>query len=682
MEVLSHRSERKLSGNGNGTVSIPKPRSLQSRFILMEAGTVLLALFLMTGALVLSVLIRSQFSSGVQDLHQQIALHSKIHEAFDGTVLAFWRYRDSNDPALLQQYRTYSSELRQLVQQNSEASITDADQKDAKNLTQLETAILSLTDRVVADPLGKPASEAALAEIPVRELAVRKALSATAQTQFERLRSATNRLAVYTRILRAVLFVLGLFPVLVMLWFRRSHQLHIWDPLERLHRMVLEVKRGNLDVQGSVPANLELGSITTAFLTMSAELRDMRSSLEEKVHQRATQLEAAQKDLLRAAKLASLGQLVSGVAHEINNPLTSILGFSEIVLANAKLSDTVRNQVRTMRDEAIRLKHLVANLSQFARRAPQQLHRLDLRSVPDRLLELRSYQLAANNIRLEYRRAEKPIWVQGDHDALLQVMLQLTLNAERAIRDHMESGEICLRCEISGGDALLSVVDNGCGMNEEMRDHVFDPFFTTRPSRHVTGLGLSVCHGIVEQHGGEIAVESELNKGTTFRIRLPLAINESKNETTLDSAKSVPALCKTSEETLHRRSSITSADSVRILVIDDEADILSLVVEALSFANGKVVTLQDSNQLETALHQGPFDVVLCDLKMPGRDGLTVLRELRKQQPDLARRFVLMTGNLADADRATTELHGIPILAKPFTLARLREMLNHVRAGAI
>ncbi len=644
----------------------------------MEAATVLLALFLMSGALVLSVLIRSQFSSGVEDLHQQIALHSKIHEAFDGTVLAFWRYYDSKDPALLQQYGNYSIELRQFVKQNTETSITDADQQDAKNLAQLETAILSSTDRLVAAPPGKLANEAALAEIPVRELAVRKALSATAQAQFDRLQSATDRLAVYTRVLRAVLLVLGLFPVVVMIWFRHSHQLHIWDPLDRLHRMVLEVKRGNLDVQGTVPSNVELGSVTAAFLTMSAELRDMRTSLEEKARQRAMQLEAAQKDLLRAAKLASLGQLVSGVAHEINNPLTSILGFSEIVLANDKLSDTVRNQVRTMRDEALRLKHLVANLCQFARRTPQQLHRLDLRSIPDRLLELRSYQLAANNIRQEYCRAEKPIWIKGDYDALLQVMLQLTLNAEHAIRDHRESGEISLHCEVSGAYGLLSVADNGCGMNEEMRDHIFDPFFTTRPSRHVTGLGLSVCHGIIEQHGGEIAVESELNKGTAFRICVPLAINESQIETNLNAAKLAPAPCKTREENEHPGFSMASADSVRVLAIDDEADILSFVVQALSFANGRVITLQDSNQLEMALHQGPFDAVLCDLKMPGRDGLAVLHELRKHQPDLAQRFVLMTGNLADADRAATELEGVPILAKPFTLARLRELLNHVR----
>lgn len=636
----------------------------------MEAATVLLALLLMAGALVLSVLIHSQFSSGVKDLQTQIALQSKIHEAFDGTVLGFWRYYGSNDPSLLQQYRNYSSELRELAKQNVETS-TDADQQRARNLTQLETAILQLTDQVVAEPSGRSASRAVLEEIPKRELAVREALGTTARDRFERLRGATDRLSIYTRILRGVLLALGIFPVLVMLWFRRAHRLHIWEPLEHLHQLVLDVKRGNLDVRGTVPVTIELGSVTSAFLKMAAELRDMRDSLEEKVRNRAMQAEAAQKDLLRAAKLASLGQLVSGVAHEINNPLTSILGFSEVVLANGKLSDATRNQVRTMRNEALRLKHLVANLSQFARRTPQQLHRLDLRTVLDRLLELRSYQLAANNIRLKYHRAEKPVWIKGDHDALLEMILQLVLNAEQAIRQSAESGEIRLICEASREHAVISVADSGCGMSDEMCENVFDPFFTTRPSGRVPGLGLSMCHGIVEQHGGEIAVESELKVGATFRIRLPLSTNELKsNKRSADSSEK-----KDEGEPATR---IPPADSARILAIDDEADILSLVTEALSSPGGRVVTLQDSTQLEIALQQGPFDAVLCDLKMPGRDGLSVLRELRKQQPDLARRFVLMTGNLADADRAAVELEGVPILAKPFTLSRLRELLADVR----
>lgn len=633
----------------------------------------LLALVLMVGALILSVLIRSQFSSGVEGLHQQIALQSRIHAAFDQVMLNFWRYQDSSDPTLLAEYQNSSAELRSLGKQSIEAAASPENRQKAQNLIDLETAILRLTDHLAASSHGKKDRARALEEIPKRELAVRNAFSAKAEEQFKNLNQATSRLAAYTHVLRAVLLVLGLFPVVVMLWFRRAHERHIWAPLKDLYGMVLEVKRGNLDVHGAVPDTVELGSVTNAFLVMASELREMRNSLEEKVRQRATQLEAANKDLLRAAKLASLGQLVAGVAHEINNPLTSILGFSEILLTNSKLDDRATRQVRTMRDEGLRLKQLVANLSQFARRTPQQTHRIDLRTIPDRLLELRAYQLAANNIRVDYRRPEKPIWINGDRDSLLQLMLQLTLNAEQAIRGAREAGEIRLKCETHQGRASVSIEDNGCGMSAELREHVFDPFFTTRPSRHGTGLGLSMCHGIVEQHGGEVIVESEVGRGTTFRLRFPLAPQASNGKPELESAQG-----KASDRR-HTEPREASLRSRRLLVIDDEADILSLVAEVLGSAETKVVTLQDSNRLDSVLDEG-FDAVLCDLKMPGRDGLSVLRTLRNLHPDLARRFLLMTGNLADADRAAVELEGIPILPKPFTLARLREMLAQVTAN--
>lgn len=640
----------------------------------MEGATVLLALMLMAGALILSVLIRSQFSSGVKALHQQIALQSQIHASFDRMVLEFWGYQRSRDTQLLTDYKNSSAELRSLTKRSVGVAGSLANRQRAANLVEFENTILDLTDRIAATPQGKKDDAGALEEIPKCELAIRNTFSAIAEEQFKNLDQATSRLSVYTQVLRAVLLVMGLFPVMVMLWFRRAHRLHIWRPLEDLHGMVLEVKRGNLDVSGAVPETVELGSVTNAFLVMASELRDMRNSLEEKVRRRATQLEAANKDLLRAAKLASLGQLVAGVAHEINNPLTSILGFSEIVLTSAKLDQAASKQVRTMRDEALRLKHLVANLSQFARRTPQQAHRTDLRMVPDRLLELRAYQLAANNIRIDYRRPEKPIWINGDRDALLQLMLQLTLNAEHAIRDARETGEIHLKCEARDGHAVISVEDNGCGMSAEMREHIFDPFFTTRPSRHWTGLGLSVCHGIIQQHGGDVTVESEVGQGTIFRIRLPLAHKASDGK---PDRPGVQAEVPKGQRTKLENPSIRPR---RLLVIDDEADILSLVAEVLGSAETKVVTLQDSNRLDLVL-DGAFDAVLCDLKMPGRDGLSVLRMLRELHPDLARRFLLMTGNLADADRAAVELEGVPVLPKPFTLARLREMLAQVTVNS-
>jgi signal transduction histidine kinase len=677
MEAFPPASEP--SSREVATFSVPKPRSMQSRFILMEGATVLLALLLMVGALILSALIRSQFSSGVEGLRQQIALQSQIHTAFDGTVLAFWRYHGSSDPHLLAEYRDSSVELRALTKQDLDTAVAAADQQQAENLTGLENAFLDLTDSVVAELPDHKEGEAELNEIPKRELTVRSAFRATAEAQFENLHRATDRAASYTQVLRIVLLALGLFPVVVMIWFRRAHLLHIWRPLENLHGMVLEVKRGNLDVRGSVPTTVELGSVIAAFLAMALELGEIRDSLEEKVRQRAAQLEAAHKDLLRAAKLASLGQLISGVAHEINNPLTSILGFSEIVLANEELETPVRTQVRTIRDEALRLKHLVGNLSQLSRRAPQQAHRLDLRTVPDRLLELRTYQLAANNIRVDYRRAEKPVWIKGDHDALLQLILQLVLNAEHAIRDEREAGEIHLTCEALDDHALISVQDNGCGMAPEMREHIFDPFFTTRPSRRGTGLGLSICHGIIEQHGGEVAVESEVGRGTTFRIRLPLLPSKELGaHPKADNGRADPP---EADSVADSGIDLSSTPSRRFLVIDDESGILSLVAEVLGNTGAKVVTLQDSTRLDSVLSEGSFDAVLCDLKMPGRDGLSVLRTLREQYPNLARRFLLMTGNLADSDKSAVELEGIPVLPKPFALARLLEMLEQITASS-
>lgn len=217
-------------------------------------------------------------------------------------------------------------------------------------------------------------------------------------------------------------------------------------------------------------------------------------------------------------------------------------------------------------------------------------------------------------------------------------------------------------------------------MAPEMREHVFDPFFTTRPSRRGTGLGLSICHGIVEQHGGEVAVESEVGRGITFRIRLPLLPSKELGA----HAKAVEDHADLSEADSIADSGIASSStpSRRFLVIDDEAGILNLVAEVLGNTGARVVTLQDSTRLDSVLSEGTFDAVLCDLKMPGRDGLSVLRTLREQYPSLARRFLLMTGNLADSDKAAVELEGIPILPKPFALARLLEMLEEITTSSV
>jgi signal transduction histidine kinase/CheY-like chemotaxis protein len=687
----------------------------------MEAGSVVLALVLMGGALGISFLIRSRLSHSVAELQNQLSLHTQIQDAFDRALVDFWRAYRTPDPETLQRERAETKELQDLAAQCKRIANSPDEIDDSVLIERFVDDHLAISDRLltgIGSSTEKTADEQNLRSIEAKISAVFAKITAL---EFQGLTDANGQLGVYNRLLYLLLFILGLFPVAVMLWFRHAQEQHLWEPLEQLYRMVMEVKRGNLKVSGEIPETVELGTLTAAFLSMAEELGDIRDSLEEKVRVRAAQLEAANQDLLRAAKLAALGQLVSGVAHEINNPLTAILGFSEVVLSRPGLDASLRSQLQTIRSEAIRLKHLVANLSTFSRRAPQNFSRIDLRTVPDRLLQLRSYQLAANNIKIGYDRPEKPVWVNADDDQLLEVLLQLVLNAEQAIRSVRDKGEIRLSCETRGERACLSVKDDGCGMPEEVREHIFDPFFTTKPTGGGTGLGLSISHTIVDQHNGRLDIESAAGSGTTVHISLPLMKNggqrpmensagrrkqegfeaeeagrktarkdsparggpptrlpsESKEAppTVVAQARAIAQPCAGALPKAASR----AAAAARILAIDDEPEILSLVSVVLGKTGAHVVTLQDPTRLDSVLGGNQFDAVLCDLKMPGQDGLAILRLLREKRPDLARRFLLMTGNLADADVAQIELAGVPILPKPFTLAGLREMLGQVLA---
>ena len=451
------------------------------------------------------------------------------------------------------------------------------------------------------------------------------------------------------------------FSFAVAAWFRRAHQRYIWSHLDHLGQLVAAVRRGNLNVTAKVPDSVEFGPLMEAFLGMAAELAEMRASLEQKVVERTAKLELAQKELLQSSKLASLGQLVSGVAHEINNPLTSILGFSEIVLGRSGIDAAVLAPLRTIREEALRLKTVVANLSSFARHAPHRTQRLDLRTVIDRLIDLREYHLRADNIAVHVAKPSQSVWVAADPDQLLQVLLNLLLNSEHAIREVRDRGDIWIECRAEDGFARLSVRDNGVGMSPETSERMFEPFFTTKPPGQGTGLGLSISHGVIQQHQGRIFANTHIGEGTTIHVELPI----SRELQTVSPAANAKA------------SKGVEATSVirHALVIDDEIGILEMVGDALEGAGCRVTLLHGSNEVEAALQKDQFDVVLCDLKMPGQSGLDVFRLLRSTRPELAARFVLMTGNLGDAQEHGAELASVPILPKPFTVSRLREAVT-------
>jgi len=643
----------------------PKPYSLERRFRLMQTGTIALTIVLISSVVYWNFSFQGRLASSLVSLHATLDLNTRVHTEHESAARSFWEAYYSETAEAEPAYAKHSRALGELLRGYDGIAFPPDEGREVDAVRYREKQFQKLTARLLAGARHVREDEAQLIEVGRLGAEIESHLNALAELHIRHLESLDARMEQASGWMTALLLLIACFVLLTVVWFRRVHRRHLWGPLEQLRRMVGEVRRGNRSVTGEVPESVELGSLVRAFLEMAGQLREWQEQLEEKVIERTARLEEAQKELLQAAKLASLGQLVSGVAHEINNPLTSILGFSEVALSRPGVDDSLRRQLVTIREEAMRLRNLVANLTSFARRAPHRTHVLDLRGLLDRLVDLRNYQLQANNIWLHIDQPPEPVWASADPEQILQVLLNLVSNAEQAIQGRRERGEIRMACGVEGPHAWLSVRDNGTGMTDEVQERIFEPFFTTRPPGEGAGLGLSISHGIIEQHHGRIAVESRPGKGTAIRIAFPAAAKPIE----ASAARALPA-----------RAKAAPPEIFHALVVDDEKGILEMVEQALERLDCRATLVQGSAGVERALQKREFDLVICDLKMPGRSGLEIYRLLRAKWPQLAERFLLMTGNLADADQHAEELAAVPILPKPFTLARLRQAVEPLLPG--
>jgi len=272
--------------------------------------------------------------------------------------------------------------------------------------------------------------------------------------------------------------------------------------------------------------NDEIGLLADEFNQMAHEVSSLKENLEEKVAQRTLQLEeksgqllAAQKELARSERLAGLGLLAAGVAHEINNPLAIIRGNAELLQASIPLEHEDREEVDAIVDEAVRIGRIVGNLRVFSRSGLQQVSSFSLGRLLDDILDQLGHQIPLERYRLERRYRERDVTMDGDEDQLRQVFTNLILNGLQAMA---EGGELLLDLEPCGEGQLVCVTvqDHGCGITSEQMEKLFTPFFTTKARG--TGLGLAVSYGIVQDHGGEIRVESNSGAGAKFVVVLPV----------------------------------------------------------------------------------------------------------------------------------------------------------------
>jgi len=253
------------------------------------------------------------------------------------------------------------------------------------------------------------------------------------------------------------------------------------------------------------------------------ETKRWSEELEHKVEERTRELRATQEQLLQSEKLASIGQLAAGVAHEINNPMGVILGFAQGILKTLPEDNPLRKPLTTMEKESLRCKRIVQNLLDFARHSEPTPHLININELIDTSCELVEHQISLQNVKLVKAYDPALPSIMADPSQLQQVFINIMLNAYQAMPD---GGTLHITTRTVGSELQVIFTDTGPGIPPENVQNIFDPFFTTKEVGEGTGLGLSVSYGIVKAHGGDIEVESQVGKGTTFAIKLPLDKSE------------------------------------------------------------------------------------------------------------------------------------------------------------
>ncbi len=378
-----------------------------------------------------------------------------------------------------------------------------------------------------------------------------------------------------------------------------------------------------------------------------------------------TESKAAEKQNLQKEKLAAMGEMMSGVAHELNNPLTAILGVSDLLRERAP-DDATRRQTEIILKQARRAAVIVQNLLAYAR--PSALARKKMR--PEEALQAAIDQqraaLSQKNVSIELAPPPAGLALEADPKLLHQVFVNLIVNAEQAITSHGERGALRVSVEHSDGKIAFVFADDGPGISAENISKIFDPFFTTKRPGGGTGLGLAICTAIIKEHGGSIEVQSAPGKGAEFRVWLPEYVEEI----------SAPPLAVRPAVAAPAGSGALRGHSV--YVVDDEESIREIVQEGLSARGMTVEGASSSEEALPHLAAHSYDFVLCDFNLPGMNGEEFFKRVQPRPGTSAPRFVFMSGALLDS---TTVAHftekGASVLQKPFHIAALATLLTEL-----
>lgn len=483
-----------------------------------------------------------------------------------------------------------------------------------------------------------------------------RALTTLADTQGNTLR----RLTIGSIVFIASMFLLQLF--LAMRFVRRR----VTDPLAQFTAAVEQVGAGDLDVRMPLAADREFSSTFQAFNDMSASLATARADLEARndaLSAALARVRATQDELVQAEKLGAIGRMTAGLAHELNNPLATVLASSELLATRLNENDPPTMEqlsvefVEPMRREAQRARLLVRSLLQFARRGESDIGPVSLRESIDVVRELRQFAFAGAGITLQIDPFDDVV-VMAERQQLQGVLLNVVNNALDALAPR-HKGRVHVSTRIATDTVVVVVEDDGPGLRDPSR--VFEAFYTTKGVGEGTGLGLALTYRFMTSFGGSVTAENRESGGARFTLRFVRSHDPKAVPPKVESHVALPLRSATHKQ--------------RVLIIDDEPSIQRAQRLLLKRLDVEVESCDSVAAARAAIAQREFHAILCDVKMPGESGIALFQWIRSDLPSLVPRFLFVTG-----DVAATELADIAaefpdsLIAKPFDS---REYLQRV-----
>jgi signal transduction histidine kinase/CheY-like chemotaxis protein len=475
-----------------------------------------------------------------------------------------------------------------------------------------------------------------------------------------------------------LILVLGaialLLEIAILFWVLRKQ---VAEPLTNLIEATKRIAAGDFNMQLDEGGRDEIGQLAQSFNTMSGEINARETTLNERSaklallnkqleeeleeRKRAEREIARQREALhQGEKLSALGSLLAGVAHELNNPLSVVVGRA-LMLEEAATELRTKASVQKLRLAAERCARIVKTFLAIARQQPPQRAPVQLNTLVETAVELVGYGLRTADIEVCLELEPELPELSADADQLTQVFTNLIINAQQALLEVTLPRRLSVvtHWEREAGQVRIEFMDNGPGVAEEIRTRIFEPFYTSKPVGMGTGFGLSFSYGVIESHGGSLSLEPAAGGGAHFIIRLPLG----EAVLAVETGVVAPA---------------GEAPPQAVLIVDDEPDIAEMLGELLAPQGHRIDIAASGNEALRYLGATDYAVILSDLKMPDLDGPGLYRQLQQRYPHLLKRIVFITGDTLGMGASTFLAQtGCPLIEKPFVPSEVIQVVRQI-----